>query len=217
MPFVLVKFLCVHQSKHVHVCYLGGGLGLVFIFYFFLSVKIPNVNSSMYITKYLEGLLYLTVMITLFLKLNIFVIPHIFISLWKWVSLVETFTHLNDKDSLPLPQCITLLLKLPSNTLHLKRHSNPARGSIVCEEIQAQRGSRIFAWWHTGWKGNGIYSNINKRCVFLCDTLLGAGMQNSLKPMCQRQGRSQKGDKSGMLSSTVDHREQRNGARKSTE
>lgn len=36
MPFVLMKFLCVHQSKHVHVCYLGGGLGLVFIFYFFV-------------------------------------------------------------------------------------------------------------------------------------------------------------------------------------
>lgn len=137
-----------------------------FLFFIFLSVKTPNVNSSMYITKYLEGLLYLTVMITLFLKLNIFVIPHIFISLWKWVSLVETFTHLNDKDSLPLPQCITLLLKLPSNTLCLRRHSNPVRGSIVHEEIQAQRGSRIFAWWHTGWKENGIYSNINKRCVF---------------------------------------------------
>lgn len=63
----------------------------------------------------------------------------------------------------------------------------------------------IFACWHTGWKENRIYSNINKRCVFLCDTLLGAGMQNSLKPVCQRHGRSQKADKSGMLSSALGH------------
>lgn len=170
---------------------LEEGWGRFLFFLIFLSVKTPNVNSSIYITKYLGGLLYLSIMVTLFLKLNIFVIPRIFISLWKWVSLVETFTHLNDKASLPLLQCITLLLKLPSNTLPLRRHSNPVRGSLVHEEIQAQRGSRIFAWWHTDWKENGIYSNISKRCAFLCDTLLGAGMQNSLKPMCQRHSRSQ--------------------------
>lgn len=110
---------------------LEEGWGLVFIFFIFLSVKTPNVNSSIYITKYLGGLLYLSIMVTLFLKLNIFVIPRIFISLWKWVSLVETFTHLNDKASLPLLQCITLLLKLPSNTLHLRRHSNPVREEAV--------------------------------------------------------------------------------------
>ena len=60
-----------------------------------------------------------------------------------------------------------------------------------------------------GWKENGTYSNINKRCVFLYDTLLGAGMQNSLKPVCQRHGRSQKADKSGMLSSALGHHESR--------
>lgn len=45
--------------------------------------------------------------------------------------------------------------------------------------------------------------------MFLCDTLLGAGMQNSLKPVCQRHGRSQKADKSGMLSSALGHHESR--------
>lgn len=102
-------------------------------------------------------------MITLFLKLNIFVIPGVFISLWKWVSLLETFTHLNNEASLLLSQYITLLLKLLSNTLRLRHHFSPVKGRLVHEEMQAQRGSRIFAWWYTGWIENRIYSNINKR------------------------------------------------------
>lgn len=57
----------------VVVC-LGGGLGLVFNL-FFLSVKTPNVNSSIYNTKYLGGLLYLTIMITLFFEIKYFCHP----------------------------------------------------------------------------------------------------------------------------------------------
>lgn len=75
-----MKFACVHQSKHFQVLLLlfvlGEGWGLVLIF--FLSVKTPIVNSSIYIRKYLGGLLYLTIMITLFLKLNVFVVSGIF-------------------------------------------------------------------------------------------------------------------------------------------
>lgn len=123
--------------------------------FLFLSVKTPNLNSSIYITKYLGGLLYLTIMITLFLKLNIFVIPRNFISLWRWVSLVETFTQLNDKASLPLPQSIALLLKPPSKTLRLRHHSSLVRGDLVHEEMQTQRGSRNFCllthWLERKW------------------------------------------------------------------
>lgn len=198
---------------------LEEGWGLVFIFFIFLSVKTPNVNSSIYITKYLGGLLYLSIMVTLFLKLNIFVIPRIFISLWKWVSLVETFTHLNDKASLPLLQCITLLLKLPSNTLRLRRHSNPVREEAVLfmKKYKHREDLGFLPDGTLTGKKTG-FTLILIRDVRSCVIpLLGAGMQNSLKPMCQRHSRSQKADKSGMLSSAVDHREQRNGARKSTE